>query len=391
MTRDQISVLHVITGLEVGGAELMLLRLLAASISSHFPISHEVVSLTTIGPTGSRLQAAGVGVVSLGMRNGVPDPRGLVALVRLLRRRSPSLIQTWMYHADLLGGIAARLAGDIPVIWSIRQSDVKAENRLHRLLAQVINPLLSRWMPKAIVCCGERVRDVHVGYGYAREKCVVIPNGFDLERFKANSGAGALLRAELKIPEDAPVVGMAARLHPMKDHATFLAAAAIVARSIPAAVFVLCGDGLTAGSPTVARLVLESGLPMERLRLIGRRDDLENIYPALTVAVLSSKSGEGFPNVLGEAMACGVPCVATDVGDSALIVGEHGRIVPPGDAGALAGAVLKLLHMPEAERTALGLAARAKIAERYSIAAVAGQYESLYEQVAARRERGGGR
>ena len=389
MTRGQISVLHVITGLEVGGAQIMLFKLLAASISSHLPMSHEVVSLTTVGPVGSRLRAIGVSVTGLGMSNGVPDPKGLVALVRLLRRRSPSLIQTWMYHADLLGGVASKLAGDIPVIWGIRQSDVKAEKRLSRFLAQVINPLLSYWIPEAIVCCGERVRDVHVSNGYARGKCVVIPNGFDLERFKMNSGAGAPLRAELKIPENAPVVGMAARLHPMKDHRNFLVAAGKVLQRIPSATFVLCGDGLTADSSLLSQWMREGGLPQDRVRLIGRKEDIENFYPALTVAVLSSKSGEGFPNVLGEAMACGVPCVATDVGDAALIIGNCGRIVPPCDSQALASAIVELLELPPRERSALGLSARRSIEERYSLPAVVKQFESLYRRVAGKIGAGG--
>jgi len=315
------------------------------------------------------------------MRNGIPDPRGLAELTRLLRQRSPEVVQTWMYHADLLGGISAKLAGDIPVIWGIRQSDARAENLLPKLLARVTNPLLSYWLPRAIVCCAEVAREVHVGFGYARNKCVVIPNGFDLARFKVNPQAGTALRVELGIPAAAPVVGMVARLHPIKDHRNFLLAAAMVARRFPSAVFVLCGDGLTADSLSISKWVREAGLPADVVRLIGRRDDVENVYPALGVAVLSSKS-EGFPNVLAEAMACGIPCVATNVGDSALIVGEHGRIVSPGDPAALAMAIIELFDMPGGERLALGLAGRRKIEERYSLATMIAQYESLYERVA---------
>jgi glycosyltransferase involved in cell wall biosynthesis len=387
VTRRSHSVMHIISGLPVGGAESMLYKLV--SRSAHTRSTHEVVSLTTVGPVGARLQAEGIKVVGLGMPNGVPDPRGLVRLVQLLRQHPPALVQTWMYHADLLGGIAAKLSGKIPVVWGVRNTEIGAEKFLLKFLARVVNPPLSHWVPDAIVCCAERAREVHVAFGYAREKCIVIPNGFDMARFQPNWKARAALRTELEIPPSSPVVGMVARLHPMKDHGTFLTAAATVAQSIPSAVFVLCGDGLTSDSPTLTQKIRESGLPIERLRLLGRRDDVENIYPALTATVLSSKSGEGFPNVLGEAMACGIPCVATDVGDSALIVGEHGRIVSPRNPRALAAAILEMLRMPDSERMALGLAGRSRIEQRYSIAAIAVQYESLYEGIVSQYARQG--
>ena len=383
MTQRPGRIVHVISGLSTGGAEGMLARLIAALQRSG--TAHEVVSLTTVGPVGAKLRAAGIEVAGLEMRSGVPDPRGLTRLVRLLRERRPALVQTWMYHADLLGGIAARLSGNIPVIWGVRQSDVGAEKPLLKFLARVTNPLLSRWLPDAIVCCGERARDVHVSFGFAPEKCTVIPNGFDLARFKPDPRAGAALRKELGIPEGAPLVGMVARLHPMKDHGNFMHAAAAVARELPSAVFLLCGDGLAPGARPLQRWMREAGLAPDSVRPIGRRDDMEKVYPALTVAVSSSKSGEGFSNVLGEAMACGVPCVATDVGDSALIVGETGRIVPPRDPSALARAVLEFLRIPASERAAAGLSARHRIETRYSLATIAARYEALYAQVLGRR------
>jgi glycosyltransferase involved in cell wall biosynthesis len=370
--------MHVITGLEVGGAETVLCRLLAASCMSRY--EHEVVSMTTIGPIGERIAASGVPVTALGMRNGMPDPRSVWQLSRIMRKRAPALVKTWMYHADLLGGLAAKKAGGIPVVWGIRQNDVKAEKLLKKILARVINPLLSYSLPDAIVCCAEEARKTHAGFGYARKKLCVIPNGFDLERFRPDEKSRREVRAELGVPSTALLVGMVTRMHPMKDIGNFLKAAGRVAQELPNSRFLLCGEGMTGKSAQLESWRKDAGLPTDRLLLLGRVSNVERLYPALDLYVSSSLS-EGFPNVLGEAMACGVPCVATDVGESSLIVGDTGDIVPSRNVGALTGAILGKLRLSAAARRSLGQAARDRIAQNYSLPTISAQYAALFDQI----------
>lgn len=370
--------MHVITGLEVGGAESMLYKLLASLNMKRY--EHEVVSMTTVGPIGERIATLGVAVTALGMRNGRPDLRFVRQLSGLMRKRMPALVKTWIYHADLLGGLAAMQAGGIPVIWGIRQTNVKGEKLLKKLLACIVNPLLSYSLPDAIVCCAEEARKIHAGFGYARKKLCVIPNGFDLNRFTPNEHKRQEMRAELGVPDTALLVGMVTRMHPMKDIGNFLKAAARVAQEVPGARFLLCGEGLTRDSLQVESWRREAGLPGDRLLLLGRRNNVEWLYPALDLFVSSSLS-EGFPNVLGEAMACGVPCVATDVGDSRLIVGDTGSIVPSRNPEALASAILEKLNLTAEIRHSLGEAARNRIVTNYSIATVSAQYAALFDRV----------
>jgi glycosyltransferase involved in cell wall biosynthesis len=369
-------VMHVIPGLKVGGAETMLLKLMIASRDGRW--EHEVVSMTDAGDVGPQMKRAGFVVHVLGMRNGVPNPMGLFELRKLFLERAPDIVQTWMYHADLLGGLAARWIGGIPVVWGIRQSDLQTEKILKKFLARLVNPVLSYLIPHAIVCCAERGRQLHEEFGYSSAKMQVIPNGFDLSIFTPDPKKRAAARSFLGFSGDDLVVGMVARLHPMKDHRNFIRAAARVAAKVPHSRFLLCGAGATTQATELTEAIADTGLEASRFSLLGRRDDLDRIYPAMDLHVLSSRSVEGFPNVLGEAMACGVPCVATNMGDSALIVGDTGRIVPPRDPGALADAIVELLGMPEEARDRLGRAARQRIEERFSIETIAARYRALY-------------
>jgi glycosyltransferase involved in cell wall biosynthesis len=293
------------------------------------------------------------------------------------------MMQTWMYHADLVGGLAAQLVGNIPVAWGIRHSDLNSEtsSRLTHLTVKTC-AILSRWLPDRIVCCSEASRQVHTALGYAAEKMVVIPNGYDVETFRPNAGGRASVRKGLAVSEDAPIIGMVARFDPQKDHRTFIRAAQLLHRDRPDAYFLLCGNEMTWENQELARWIDEAGL-RTRCHLLGRRDDdIANLTAALDIASLSSAYGEGFPNVVSEAMSCGVPCVVTDVGDAALIVGQTGIVVPPRNPEALAAAWRKMLEMGCEGRRHMGIAARQRIRERFDISEVAGRYEHLFEELA---------
>lgn len=387
MTPLRIS--HVITGLGTGGAETMLMRLVATSDRARF--EHRVVSLTDIGAVGERMVALGVAVEALGMRRGPGDVAAVVRLVRLLGRHAPDLVQTWMYHADLVGGLAARLGGPAPVLWNLRQSTLESgTSRRATILTRALCARLSALVPARIVCCARAVRELHVDLGYAAKRMVVIPNGVDTEAFRPDPGARRELRAELGISDWAPLVGAIGRWDPQKDYPTFVAAAARLAEREPEARFVLCGEGLDAGNAALTRLIDEAGLGA-RFDLLGRRDDVARIAAALDIACSSSAYGEGFSNAIAEAMACAVPCAVTAVGDSAYLVGASGRVVAPRAPEALAGAWSELIGLGAEGRAALGAKARARIARNFTLAAVVARYQSLYvECTRARGRRRGG-
>ena len=369
-----LTVLHLITGLETGGAEGMLARLAAGSDRKRF--RHVVVSMTGPGAIGPAIAARGIPLRSLGIRRNAPDPVGLLRLRRVLREFRPEILQTWLYHADLLGLVAWRLGWAPHLLWNVRSTET--------IGSAVVRRLLARWsaLPDAVIVNSLEGRRFHETLGY-RPKCWVhIPIGFDTAALKLDTEAGKRLRVALGIGDDAFVVLLPARYHPMKDHATFLAAAARLVSARPEARFVVAGSGIERGNRALMDLVSAQGIG-DRVLLLGERRDLAAIYSAADVVTLSSAFGEGFPNVLAEAMCCGVACVATNVGDSAEIVGDTGVIVPPRDPVALAAGWEKLATLARDARRQLGAAARARIVERFDLAAITARYEALYEELAA--------
>lgn len=372
------SLFHVISGLAPGGAELALLRLVE---NTSLPPQHTtVVSLTENGEVGVRLAAAGAEVVSLGMARGVPDLRGPWRLAQLLRRRRPALVQSWMYHADLVAGLAARLAGGPPIVWNVRNGSLATGAvRLRTAWVARAAGRLGRWLPARIVCCSRTARDIHVSLGYPEERMVLIPNGFDSVRFRPDPGDRERLRAGWDIPPEAPVVGLVGRFDPVKDYYGFLQAAARLVRQATEVRFVLCGTGVDSANTQIMGWIRELGLE-GYCRLLGHRTDLERVYRVLDVLALSSYT-EAFPNVVGEAMASGVPCVVTAVGDAPWLVGDTGHVVPPRDPAALAAAIDEVIQLSPECRAVLGERARARIRDRFGLDAMVASYEALYQEL----------
>jgi glycosyltransferase involved in cell wall biosynthesis len=377
-----ITVAHVITGLRQNGAETMLLKLLQQTDRTQFSV-RVFTLLAPPGPLAERIQALGIRVDALGISRGVPNPMAVWRLAAALREMHPDVVQTWMYHADLIGGLAAKLASiRLPVLWNIRQSTFDADHTRRRTVGVArLCAKLSGRLPHGIICCSEAARRVHVAFGYDGSKIQVIPNGFDPVAFRPDADARISLRNELGLPADAPLIGVVARYDPLKDHRTFVAAAARLHARLPNVHFVLCGNGADRANAELMGWIDGAGLG-HVCHLLGERNDVPRVTAALDLATLSSIS-EGFPNVLGEAMACEVPCVATDVGDSAHVVGDAGRIVPARDADALARAWGDLLTAGDDVRKALGQRARRRIVDNFSISRVARSYEATYRSVVA--------
>jgi glycosyltransferase involved in cell wall biosynthesis len=236
--------------------------------------------------------------------------------------------------------------------------------------------------PAAVISNSGRAMELHRKMGYRPRRAEVIPNGFDLSRYKPDPSAREEVRAELRIPAAAPVIGMVARVDPQKGHETFFAAAGMLAERFEGLNFILAGQDASQANPRMASMVAGAGLDPRRAHLLGRREDVPRLMNAMDVLACPSPYGEGFPSVVGEAMACGVPCAVTDVGDSAFVVGDAGRVVPPRDPKALAAALAEIVSMPPEARAELGRAARDRVEKRFSLPAVAAMYEALYESLA---------
>ena len=374
-----IKVTHIIGNLYEGGAETMLYRLLCRMDTERF--KNEVISLTDLGTLAGKIRLAGVPVRALGMKRGVPNPLPVLRLLRWIRKSKPQIVQTWMYHANLVGGLAARLADNIPVVWSIHQVDLNPQlNKLLTIWTAKGCARMSGWLPSCVVFVSQASLLSHTKLGYAAKGMEVVPNGFDLHEFKPDSTARVSLRRELGIAEDTLVIGMAARFHPQKDHHGFIQAAARLHAQMPEVHFLLCGIGMTWQNSRLAEWVETAGMH-DFCHLLGPRQDVSRLFAGIDIATTSSAGNEAFPLVIGEAMACGTPCVVTDVGDSALMVGETGRVVAPRNPNALAEAWRELIEAGPEVRRHLGMSGRHRIQQHFSLSVIVERYQTIYTQL----------
>ncbi len=381
---EAMRILHVITSTGVGGAETQLARFIAASPTGRY--QHLVACLMPEGPLAPVMAGGGAEIRCLGLTSG---PAALLAgvgrLRALLKEWRPELVQTWMYHADLLGLLSARLpprpAGGVPVVWGLRCADLDlaAYAASTRLVVRAC-AALSR-LPAAIAVNSRAGLAFHERLGYPARKLRLIPNGFDTEIFRPDPLARAAARAELGLTDGHPLIGHVARLDPNKDHATFVAAARLLASRRPQARFLFIGQGTEEGGPALAACA-EPPLAGRCFRL-GRREDVPRWLAALDVFAQSSAS-EGLPNALGEAMSAGLMCVATEAGDSAALLGDAGWLTPVRQPYALAEALERALALTPAERAAMGARARLRIKEGYSLAAAHQAWWELYQEVLGR-------
>lgn len=373
-------ILHIITGLSTGGAERSLVNLISGPLADRFHA--HVVSLDDEGDFGGALADAGVGVDSLHFRRRRSPIRAALDLRKVMRSYQPDLVQGWMYHGNLAASLATRFANmPVPVLWNIRQSlyDVRTEKRgtqgVIRLLAR------TSVRPAAIIYNSHQSRLHHEAFGFASSHGVVIPNGFDPARWHPDPGRRSALRALLGLRDEDILLGFVGRHHPQKDVPTFLKACAEAMRTNPRLHVMLVGEGLTADNPALsANCAL---IPARRIHLLGRRGDVETILPGCDIFCLSSSS-EAFPNVLGEGMASALPCIATDVGDCALLLGGHGRIVPPGKPAAMAAAIAEIAGTSLARRTEIGEAARTRIVDNFGLDKTIEAYVELYDSILKR-------
>ncbi|MBL9145312.1 MAG: glycosyltransferase [Verrucomicrobiaceae bacterium] len=360
-------VAFLITALGSGGAEMMLTQLITNLDRTRF--APEVISLIPGGKHTDILRAAGIPVHDLGMVAGKPSLASLLKLRRLTKQIEPDLLVGWMYHGNLAATLASWIGHRAPVIWNVRQSlySLAYEKRGSAMVIKALAHL--GFNPQHILYNSQISARQHEAIGYDATKTVLVPNGFNTESFKPDANARASVRQELGLPPDAILIGRFGRNSAMKDYPTFIEAMKLV----PNAHAIIAGTG----TEELKSLVIGHS----SFVILAERHDLPRLTAALDIACSSSAFGEGFPNVVAEAMCSGVPCVVTDVGDSAWLLQDAGKVVPPNNARALAAALNELIALPSHERHALGERGRQRIIDHFSLPAVVAQFESMLSPV----------
>ena len=369
-------IVHVIADLTTGGAEMMMKRLIEAHKDST-QFHHHVISLRSLGRIGPELEAIGVTVEALGMRGAIEIPRVVWQIAKRLRQIQPDVLHAWMYHANLLGGLAARVAGVRPVVWGIRATSFDATMGVSRstTLLRRLSALASRLLPSVIVYVAYAARVAHEEIGYVAAKGMVIPNGYNEPLAHQTRAA----RLNLGLPLDAVVIGSVGRFNEAKNPLGFVEAASVVAAHYPSALFLMVGRQVTPDNLALIRWIEERGLT-NRFYLLGEQNDLGESYAAMDIFCLHSVT-EAFPNVVAEAMSAGLPCVVTDVGDAAELLDSAGIVVPPRCPEAIASAIKELIEVGPTARKRIGALGRERIRRNYSLVAVVGRYEELYRDL----------
>jgi glycosyltransferase involved in cell wall biosynthesis len=328
----------------------------------------------TIGPI---IKKMGIPVYTLNMNSGISALNAVFKLRRIVRSYDPDIIQGWMYHGNMAAYLAAKFSlGKPSIAWNIRHClyDLTGEKRLTRLVINA-NRILSTGVD-SIVYNSHVSKHQHEEYGFKQVKSVVVPNGFDINKYKPNEDIRSQVLKELEISNSTLIIGHIARFHPIKDHVLFIQSAVDVASVNKNVRFLLVGREVSLENPALVGTVPKDLI--DRFIFTGERRDISRIMQALDVMVTSSRS-EAFPNVIGEAMASGIPCVVTDVGDCKNIVGNTGIVVPPLNKQAMTHAILDMISKPVEERRALGLLARNRVIKKYSIESISHSYTRLYE------------
>lgn len=372
-----IKVVHIITGLEIGGAETMLMKLLYSE--SGIKHSSVVVSLTGIGTLGQKLQAEGFTVHALNMRHPSKLPFNFWQLVQILRKYQPEIIQTWLYHADFFGGIVGFMAGYRRIVWNIR-STAPTLSRFRNYLIMKTCALLSHFIPQKIICVAEASKEAYSNSGFNKKKMVVIPNGFDFIKFDTIKNNRLRIRDEFAIQDTDVVIGCVGRYHRDKGQDVFIEAASLVNKAIHQKVwFMLVGRNCDADNVALMSLIASKKLGASFI-LSGQRQDIPDCLAAMDIFCMPSRT-EGFPNGLGEAMAMELPCVATNVGDTHVLLGDEGVLVAPEDPNALALALIEIINLQTELRVALGKRASNRVRTHFSIERARQSFYSVYKEL----------
>jgi len=376
---SKINILHIITDLDIGGSEIMLIKLLYHLKKDRF--KNFVVSLKSNNPLKKFLKDKNILIYELNLDYSRNKFNKVLNLLKIIKNYKPDIIHTLLYHADLIGIIIGKFILNKKVIWNIRCSNMnlKKYGKSGYLVFKLCSNLSN--FPNSIIFNSEIGKYYHINKGYCPKESYIIPNGFDLSVFKPDNIKRELFRAKYNINKNCICIGIASRYDMMKDHDNFLMAASLIKNKLKNIKFLMCGNNVDPDNKDLISKINYYDLH-KNVILLGKLSNIIPFYQSLDIYCSSSSFGEGFPNAVGEAMACGVPCVVTDVGDCKKIVKGVGLVVPPKNSNELSKAMLKLINMSKQERKSLGLKAREKIKKNYDIKNIVKQYENLFIKIA---------
>ena len=368
-----MKILHIITGLNLGGAEKVLYRLLMSQKDR----SLTVISLTSLGVIGKQLEKKGFRVIALNLKP-YNLPIIMYKLYKLICHYKPTILQTWLYHADLIGGLAAKIAGVRCIVWGVRTTELRKGSYMVTVIRRV-SAWLSYWIPNKIVVVAERAKQKHINLGYDASKMLVIPNGFNVQTFDIASALAADLKQVTSIKDNDLVIGCIGRLSQVKGQDIFIKAAGLILQKFPGVKFLMVGRGLESKNQAVTSLI-EKNARLESFILLGERSDIPVCLRVMDIFCLPSRS-EGFPNALGEAMFLGVPCVSTDAGDAAVLGGDDVPIAKVNDPEDLSNKLIGMIEKSQQERKKIGQRLTQRIIVKYSIERMTSRYQTLYEEL----------
>ena len=371
-----MNITHIITGLGDGGAEHTLYKICKYDAKNN----HIVISLTGTGKYYSLLKKIGIKVYCFEVK--FYSILKFYSLLKLLKSLKPNIVQTWLVHADLIGGLASRAVGIKNIIWNIRYSNLElGKAKLGTILIIKILSKLSYIIPKQIVVVSKKSKSTYSIAGYDKSKFKFIPNGYDLSIYKNKLKLRENFQKKISINTSIPLIGNVARFDPKKDHLNLLRALSILKLKNIVFFCILVGSNINKKNTILVNEIKKLKLS-KYVKLMDKNNNIVSIMNGLDIYIQSSSYGEGFPNVVAEAMSCGTPCVVTDVGDASFIVGKTGWVVPPNDSVKLSKAIEKaLLELKNSHWHLRKKKARSRIKENFVISKMLKSYYRLWDVV----------
>lgn len=372
-----MKIIHILSGLSTGGAERMLVKLIKQTKDI---VEHVVISLSDEGEQGYYIKKMEIPLITLELSGAIQSLFSVGKLRKIIVSQDADIIQAWMYNGNLAAILACRSL-NIPVVYNVRHSlhNIRSEKKTMQATIR-LNTFYSK-RAAAIVYNSKVSRKQHEEFGFSSRASIIIPNGFDVDLYKKSQENRLFIREYFKIPENAFLFAQIGRNHPMKNHRGFIEAAIKTIQKANRKDIYFLVVGMGVGSDLELQKLIRESKTEDKILLSDQRPDIEKVWSAADCGVLSSSWGEGFPNVVGEAMACENLCIVTDIGDSAFIVGDCGIVVQPNNIKDMSDSMVRMLRVPEGDFYAKSRQARKRIVDYFSIEKIAAQYLELYNDI----------
>ena len=370
-----LKILHIISGLNDGGAESLLFNFLCYTKND----INFVISLKGKGKYGKMIEEKGIKIFYFDFSLNLSLISNFIDLIKLIRKINPDVVQTWLYHADLLGGCAAYIANSKNIFWGIHHGSLdKNINNYSTIFISKINSILSYFIPRKIIVCADSAKSIHIKNGFSPQKFITIPNGIDLNKFKRSSQKRSFFRNKLNIKSNETLYGTVARFHPIKDHITLIKSISRLKKAGYKFKYLLVGENINNKNKLLNEIIKKYRLE-ETMILLEKEENISLVMNALDLHVLSSKS-EALPMVILEAMGCGTPCLSTNVGDIKNLIFDNNLIVETSNQSSLFSAMKIFSDYNSKYKNQISISVENQIKENYSLEKMTKKYLNLYQK-----------